>query len=508
MAGTPGGDEPVPTQNDPAEPGVAARAVSGSVYSVGSSFITWTLGSIRLLLLTRLLMPADVGVSAQALLFLSLALILQEMGLNNALIHHKEVNERVLSTYFTMRMLLLAVTLLLLAALAPLLGRFYPTMPLLTPVLLSYTVAEVVRGMNGVQTTILTKNLAFRRLAVADVASSLTMTVVAPYLAWQGWGVWALVAEHVSGILARAVVILGFTRAWRPRFGWDTAAAKWFLGFGKSVWTSTNLTYLITHFDDFWVGRVLGQSSLGLYARAYEFARYPRRVVANPILSVFLPTFARLQEDRLRLSRAYFRATSLMVRVGFWFSLVFVLGARDLIELVGPQWLPMVPVFQLMIVYTLFDPLAVGATDLLTATGHPHLVTRARLAQTLLFLPAVVLLGARWGIIGVALAADVMILIGAIILFAYTRRIVSYSSLTLWLWPSVALLLTGLAVFGLSSFWEQMPPLAALLGKAFFISVLYVGLLWLTEREQLRIGWQMIWGLLRPRVGPLLPGVR
>lgn len=500
----------VPSENDATSPSalstasIATQAVNGSIVSVAASLVTLVLGSVRMVLLTRFLLPEDVGISAQALLLLNFAVQFQQMGLNNALIHHQQTSEKVLTTFFTMRMGLLVATLALLAALTPLIARLYPDMPLLVPVLLAYIATEVIRTLNNVQTTILAKEMAFHRLSTADVASSLSMTLVAPYLAWQGWGVWALVAEQVAGVVPRLFLV----QRWRPRIGWDRQEAQWLWNFGKSMWAGSSFTYLIDNFDDFWVGAVLGRTPLGLYARAYEFARYPRRLIANPILSVFLPTFARLQEEPERLSRAFFRATSLMARVSGWLSLVFILGARDLITLIGPQWLAMVPTFQLMIVYTLFDPISTGTANLLSATGYPHWIMRARLAQAILFLPTVVLLGGLLGISGVALAANLMVILGTVILLVYSRRIVTFSLRALLLWPSIAILVTGGSVILLNPLWREMAPWASLLGKSIFITLLYGTLLWLTEREQLRAGWQMIWGLARPRLTLLLSRAR
>ena len=86
-------------------------------------------------------------------------------------------------------------------------------------------------------------------------------------------------------------------------------------------------------------------------------------MVGNPILAVFRPTYARLQDDRQRLSRAFFRATSVIIRVGGLFSLIFILTAPEFIPLIlGEQWLPMLLTFQLMIIYTFLDPVSLSAS--------------------------------------------------------------------------------------------------------------------------------------------------
>lgn len=488
-------------------PSIASQTVRGSVYSVLASGITIGMGILRAYLMVRYLLPGEVGVAAQAMIFVHFASQLSGLGLTNAFLHRQTDDESVRRTYLTLSTGLRALTLLPLVLLAPWLASFYPEYDAIVPVIWVYSGVSLLQVFNLTQNSMLTKNLEFRKQALMDVIGSLAMTIIGPVMAFSGYGVWAIVGERVTGLLSRMVMVLFVYRTWTPRFGWDRGAAGWFWDYGKKVWISANLTYVLDRFDDFWTGLVLGVNSLGLYSKAYEFSRYPRRVIANPILSVFLPTFASLQTEPLRLSRAFFRATSLMVRVGGLFSLLFILTAPEVFDLALPAvWLPMLGTFQLMIVYTFLDPLAMSAQDLLHATGHPGGVARTRGVQVVVFLPAVILLSRIWGIEGVAIAADLMVLIGAVLLFRQTKGIVSYDSWKLWLWPVVALLATVGVVIGLDFARPGVSVWGMLLIKLVLIPLSYLGVLWFGERDQLLTGGRMIWGLIRPMLRPLRGG--
>nr|HID14826.1 hypothetical protein [Anaerolineae bacterium] len=318
---------------------IAVQAIRGSFVSLGASAVTLTLGFLRSVLLTRLLLPEHFGMVTLALFFVSLAAQMRALGLDRALIHRQEADEATLGTYFTLRLGTLLASSLLVAVAAPALGRFYPAMPLLAWVLVALAGVEVVKGLSTVQETLLSKNLAFRSLALTDVVASVTMTIVAPLLAWQGWGAWALVGEQASGILARFGMTWLVFRRWWPRLRWEGSTARWFWHYGRAARSVTNLGFLLDRFDDFWVGTALGKTPLGYYSRAYEFARYPRRVIANPLVSVFGPVFARLQGDRLRLSQAFYRAAHVILRSGFLISGAFALVMPEFIHLIiGDQW--------------------------------------------------------------------------------------------------------------------------------------------------------------------------
>ncbi len=477
---------------------LAAHTVKGSLYSVGSSGVTLLLGMIRASLMARFLIETDKGVAALALLFISLVSQFSGIGLANAYVHRKEGGESLRATYLSLNVALSGGVLLLLALLAPVLTRFYPGYDQLQAVIYAFIGIHFIKTFNTVQNSIMSKRLAFGRLSIIDVAASVVMTIVGPWMAWSGFGAWSIAAENASGVLTRAFFFNVLYRPWRIRFGWDWPTVRWFWQYGVKVWAGTNINYVLNHFDDFWVSFSLGNSPFGFYSQAYDFATYSRRVVSNPILAVFFPAFARMQEDRLRLSRAFFRATSLMVRFSCLFSLVFVLTAPEFIALIlGEHWLPMQAAFQLMIIYTLFDPLSTAASNLLLATGLPGAIARTRVVQLFVFVPAVILLAAWAGIAGVALAADLMILTGTVLLFHHTHRVADYSARVLWFWPLAGLLITAGAVLALNPLWSSLPIYAAFAAKIVFIPTLFSGFLLLTERKQLLTGWNMVWGLVK-----------
>ena len=480
---------------------IARRAVSGSAYSVASSAVTIVLGLFRAILLARLLLPEHYGDVALAIVFLNFAAQLRGFGLDNALIQRKEASDELFATYFTLRQGTVILTLGILALLVPVIGRFYPDYALLVPILYAFIVIDLFKSFNTIQVTILNKQMAFKVIAIVDVASSVAMTIVAPTLAYLGFGVWSLVAERATSHVVRIIATWILYRPWRPRFGWNGQIARELWQFGLKLWMAVNINYLLDSFDDFWTATILGKIPAGFYNRAYEFSNYPRRVIANPLTPVFFATFAQLQNDRVRLSRAFFRATSLMVRTGFWFSLVFISIAPEGIELfLEAKWLPMVTTFQLMIVYTLFDPLMATLSRLLIAVGQTGVILRTKVFQFIIFVPSVILLAALNGIEGVAIAADVMIVVGMFFLSRHVGKFVDYSRTMLWGWPVIALLLAAGAVLLLTAVWQSLPLWGSLLGKGILISTIYWGVLLLMERDELRRGWQMVWGLVSPRL--------
>lgn len=473
---------------------VAAHAIRGSAFGIGSALITLTLGLVRAVLLARLLLPEHFGVAALALFFLDVAFQLQDQGLDAAMLQRQEAGDRTRSTYITLRLMLVATALALLGVFAFFaVPTFYESMTALQGVLLAFVGIGVLRGLNGIQETLLRKDLSFGRIAIANTLASICMTIVAPYLAWIGWGVWSLVAERLMGNGVRLAVLWSRSGAWQVRPAWSRSEARAQWRFGRRVWIGSLLASLLDRFDNFWVGTMLGGASLGFYTRAHEFAGYPRRVMAKPLGQVFFPTFARLQDDRERLSKAFVRVSALMIRVGGWLALVLFVTAGEWIPLLlGATWRPMTVTFQVMLVYLWMAPLLQCACQLLAAVGRTEHVLRVRLTQAVIFLPVLVALSWSHGIAGAAMAVNIMMLIGVIHAWVLARRVVDYSTVALWFRPALALAVALGVTWTLPDHVSVTAAWVMLLLKAVAASTIYGLILGVTEGRRLYAGYQKI----------------
>lgn len=475
---------------------LAVRAVRGSLYNLGVSFMTLMLGFGRAVLLARLLLPEHFGVVALAMFYVALVAQLQSFGFDQALISLQRDDEAARRTYFALRLASTVAGLVLVAALAWVLSRLYPAMPGLGWAIMALGGINAGTAMVYVHETFLRRDLAFRQLANTDLAASVLMTITAPLLAWLGWGLWALVAEQGAGTLTRLVMNWLVYRRWSPRLGWDAAVARRLWNYGRHLWTAGNLIFLNDRFDDFWIGTRLGQAALGFYSRAYEFAHYPRRVVVNPLLNVMLPTFARLQDDRLRLSQAFFRSAHLILRTNCLVSIGFGLVIPEFVALIiGPQWTPVIWAFRLMVVYALLDAMMLVGQALVQAVGQPRVMTVAVGVQTAVFIPLVVAGAWVWGINGVALAADAMMVVGIVVLYRGARKLVDFSTQQLVLWPIVAAIagVSAAAALELAPLTDNRWVMAATKLVAF--ATLYTGILMSAERRQFGQGLRWAWQL-------------
>jgi O-antigen/teichoic acid export membrane protein len=326
------------------------------------------------------------------------------------------------------------------------------------------------------------------RLIVWELLNSVATAITAPLLALVGWGVWSLVVGQLFGELVFLGGIWLHRRPWQPVLRFDLNLAKRYLSFGWKVVLNKQLTYGLDQFDDFWAGSTLGSEALGYYSKAFSLARFPRALITAPVGKVFFSAYSRLQKNNAALSKGFFTANSLVLRLnGLLSVLLFIAAPEFVLLMLGERWMTVVPTFRLMLVYTFLDPLIISTGYLFLALGRPEIQTRINLMQFVLFVPLVIGLASVLGIEGIAIAADVMICAGIIALFYQAREFVDFSAKKMFFAPIAGLLLGGLGGWVIQSADLPFNPVVRGISKSAIAVMIYGITLMVWEGKRYRI---------------------
>jgi len=410
--------------------------MSHSVHIVASFVRTW--------LLARWLPVETFGVYSFATSLVALTGMVSQFGMGGAFLHRcaeTEDEDQAAAVHFTLNVITTVIW-----AVVMLIIVFASTHSETRLALLVLT--GTTSGMQLTQTLglILQRRVMHRRLAILEATRSLCVTGVALGLALRGQTLWALLSMDVVTMLLYVGFLYIWRPVWRPRLVWIPTIMNYFLSFGSRNLMANVLLRALDKVDDLWTGIYLGDRALGFYSRAYAFASYPRQILATPIDIVIEATFAELKNDRPRLSKVFFYTNVLLVRSSFFLAGVLSLIAPEFIRLfLGEKWLPMLTVFRLMLVFTLLDPLKLIVGRLFVAVGKPELMVKVRLCQLFIVIGGLFGLGMPMGITGVAIAVDVMLLAGMMILFWQARAYINFSIAQIFAVPILALVL-GLVV--------------------------------------------------------------
>ena len=470
---------------------LAKRSIESSAYNVGANIIQTVILALRSILLARLLSPDDFGVYAFASSLVVVTSSLPNFGMGGAFVHRAKESEgeEALRVYFSLAFIFNMLWVVLIA-----IAGYFLIETENRWVLWVILITQIIDNLANVGRSKLVKKVVFRRIALVDTTVVLGATASALWFAYNGYGVWSLVSTDIAAALIMVIGFYIYRPIWRPRFGWAKETVRYFLDFGKRTFIAGVLGQALDRVDDLWTGVFLGKTALGYYSRAYSFATYPRKILAAPLNTVAGGTYAELKDQPKRLSQAFFRVNAFLVRSGFFFAGLLSLIAPEFIHLViGDKWLPMLTAFRLMLVYTLLDPIKGTVAGLFGAVGRPELVTKARSVQLIILVAGLFLLGPRWGINGVALSIDIMVVVGIAILLMHSRNYVQFSLKRLIVVPSIAVC-AGLCLAWGFIFLFGIPESLLKTGilKTFIFCSFYGIILFIFERHYFALLWKMV----------------
>ena len=436
----------IPLSSDNNKPGdIVRRSITSVGWNVVLSFVQVVVGLVRSILLARLLPVATFGVYRYAGSVIAMTAAFADFGMSGAFLHRApetEHEDQGAATYFTLILFFGGVWALCLGGYALAFAGGESRLALLV-----LTVTQFGSFLSHVPRAILVRRVVHRRLAIIGMANVSLSAIVALLLAWSGLRLWALLSTNIVTLIVNGLLLYLWRPVWKPRVTWQPAGMRYFLRFGSRNLLSGLLLRALDRVDDLWTGTYLGETPMGFYSRAYAFATYPRTFLAEAVNKVAGGTYAELKGDRERLSKAFFRSNAFLVRTGFLLAGLLFLTAPELVRiLLGEKWMPMLKAFRLMLVYTLLDPIRITVGNLFVAVGQPQRVVRAQMIQLVVLVGGLFLIGRTLGIAGVALAVDLMLMVGMGILFWQAKTFVDFSIPRLFAVPSIALafgLLTG-----------------------------------------------------------------
>ncbi len=377
------------------------KALKGLSWLVFQNLGVRLVSFVVLLILARLLEPAAFGLVALATMAIQFMQTFVAGGFASAIIQRDQIETAHLDTAFWTNLVvsLLAMAVLWFGA-APLARVF--AQPELEEVMLWLSPLLLFRGLNQVQIAILRRNLEFRSLAVRELVADPIGGAVGVVMAFSGFGVWSLVGRELVTSIARLIILWTSTR-WRPGLSVSGRHFVELFRFGVSVLGHNLVGFFNKRSAGLLIGYFLGASALGYFTVASRIFRMVTQALAGTLGSVAWPVFSRLQAEPERLRNAFLFATGTSCLV-LWPSFVALsVMAPELVPLVfGKQWLPSIPVMQILAFMVLLALIETLNDSVIMALGKPHWRLYLHMAVTVIGVLGLLVV-VEQGIVAVAL---------------------------------------------------------------------------------------------------------
>lgn len=353
-------------------------------------------------LVIRILTPEDYGLFALTQVMLMLFTLLNGYGLASAAIQRDAITRHELRQIFGLMLLLNGALAIAQIVCAPLAAAYY-RQPMVADLLRVQSLIYLTIPFSALAYAQLARSMEFQRQAQVNLVSALIGAGVALGGALAGWGVWALVWAPIAMFASRALglTIAAYSWMW-PSF--DFRGAGSIARYGGLMAVGQLFAFVQSQADILVAGRWFEAHLVGIYTTALLLTQIFNNKVVPPLNEVAFAAYARMQNDRPALAAGFTRSTRaiMVAAMPFFFGLAAV--AEPLVlTLLGEKWREIVPLLLplalAMPFWTLFTLLR-PATD---ALGRPGIASGNAAAGALL-MPVVFLIGAQWGVIGIAWA--------------------------------------------------------------------------------------------------------
>lgn len=359
---------------------------------------------LQVVILARLLSPADFGLMALVIAVIAFVEIFADMGVSNAIIHHQNISHEELSSLYWLNVCAGGVLMLVLMVLSSPISYFYKE-PSLQPLLMIVSIYIFLSALGQQLRVVAEKELRFAVLARIELMAAAAGFATAV--------IWVLlsptVTALVAGIIASALVMtslywLILANGWRPMQRLKLGEIRRFLSFGGYTMANNLVNTFNCQADIFIGGRLLPTESLGVYSLPRDLSLRLSGVI-NPIVTrVGLPVMAKAQHDKLFLKDVYLKTLRMTASVNFPLYLALAVFAPEIVLFFfGTQWGESVPLLRVLAMWGMIRSVGNPVGSLLFATGRADLSFKWNMALLILIAP-VIWLGAQWGAIGLAIS--------------------------------------------------------------------------------------------------------
>jgi O-antigen/teichoic acid export membrane protein len=438
------------------------------------------------LVLARLLLPSDYGLVGMLAIFLAISQTFIDSGFGTALIQKKNRDELDFSTTFYFNIVVSAFFYVLLYLLAPLIASFYKE-PILVDLTRVIGLSIIISSLAVVQRTKYTINLDFKTQTKASLTSVVVGGTVGIYLAYTGFGVWALVWQNLLRRIIEVLILWMYSK-WLPRKGFSWERFKALFSFGSKLLASGLLNTIFDNLYLIIIGKLFSAKSLGYYTRAQQFAAFPSSNVTGIIQRVTFPILSEMQDDNVRLIDTYRKMIKLTALLIFPLMMGLAALADPLVRIIlTDKWAETIWMLQLLSFSMMWFPIHAMNLNVLNVKGRSDLFLKLEIIKKIL-IAVILVISVPFGIKAIIIGQIASSYFALIINTFYTKRLINYGFIDQMVDLLKVLLLSfamGALIYYSITFIELnifKLILGTLLGSIFFLSVA-----WLLDIGEIRL---------------------
>ena len=403
------------------------KIVSALGWKYAERMLAQVISTVVGIILARILDPEHYGIIAIVQIFISICNVFVVTGLGEALVQKKDADETDFSTVFYINLLLAFLLYSALFFLAPVISKYYgeEEYPQLVSVVRVMGMRLITAAINSIQNAKVSREMDFQKFFWVTLLGTVTSAVVGIWMAYSGYGVWALVAQYLTNSTIDTIMLFIFVR-WRPQFIFSMKRAIPLVKYGSRILFVSVFDTVYEEIRSLIIGKRYTVDDLAYYSKG---ATYPKLIVNNlnsAISSVLFPAFAKMQDNHeavMHLMKSSLQTTSFFI---FPAMIGLAVVSKNFVSvLLTDKWLPCVPFLQLLCVVYLMKPIGQPNNQCMTALGHTGLYVGTNIAKKIIGI-LILILTYQHGVLWIAIGQVISVAIDYSISAFFGGRLVNY----------------------------------------------------------------------------------
>ncbi|MEN6383758.1 MAG: oligosaccharide flippase family protein [Phycisphaerales bacterium] len=392
-----------------------ARSVKGSFYLACGTVVDRGLAFIRNMILTRLLLPEEMGIMVILLSIIGLFEVLTDVGIKISVIQNPRGAEPTFLNMTWWFQVIRGVGLYIVGfLLTPIMFWFFFSEK--TDVLSAHSEQEInfmirvlflsvlLNSFVSPASYVLEKELKFAKVILLNQCTAVIGTLLTIGLCLYYKSVWAMIWGNVLAAGLRSLfsyIICPFM----PRLSVHWGCLKEQINFARRIFGLSFLTYMAYSLDVLVLGRLVSAKEVGLYGMAAMLAAVPRDLFGKIVNPVLLPAFSQKQDEDAVLSAKILQITHYISITGFCFLPLFLFFKKDLISIIyGSAYKDAGVAFVIMCVTVFISLHSIIQANILLAKDKPEKHRLFTFTRVLLIAISIYPMVKYWGLVGASLS--------------------------------------------------------------------------------------------------------
>lgn len=351
---------------------------SGLFWKFGERILAQGVSFVVSVILSRILLPDDYGIVAIVLVFINIANVFVTSGFSTALVQNKNATEIDFSTNFYCSLAMSFCVYVVMFFVAPLISVFY-SMPELTLVIRIFSLRIPLSAISAIQHAYVERHMLFKRYFFSTLFGTLISGVVGIVLAYQDFGVWALIAQYFTNTVID-IIVLFFTVSWRPRLLFSMESARSMMSYGSKILLADLSGTFFDQLRALIIGKIYTSSDLAYYNKGNQLPNLITTNISASVMTVLFPAISNINDESERVKELTRKSIKTMAYILFPMLVGMACISKPLvIVLFTEKWILAVPYIQILSISSAIGLISNISIQTIKAVGRSDIVLKLEL---------------------------------------------------------------------------------------------------------------------------------